>query len=128
MRANRATGSRPEEQLRRALWKAGLRGYRKNKRDLPGRPDIVFSARRLVIDVRGCFWHLCPTCRVGKEIKTNATYWVAKISMNVDRDLANELAWRDLGFEVVVVWEHEIRRDVAAVINRIKEQLDKEAK
>ena len=56
MSANRAKNSTPEITLRKALWHAGLRGYRLHYKKVPGRPDISFVGKKLAIFVHGCFW------------------------------------------------------------------------
>lgn len=62
MSANRAKNSKPEVRLRKALWHAGLKGYRLHHKRIPGRPDISFVGKKLAIFVHGCFWHRCPKC------------------------------------------------------------------
>ena len=74
MRANRSTDSSIEVAVRKALWASGIRGYRKNVKSLPGKPDIVFRRQKLVVDIRGCFWHQCPIC-TGKVPNSNSDYW-----------------------------------------------------
>lgn len=123
MRSNRKVDTRPELELRRSLWSEGLRGFRKNYKGLPGCPDVVYTRRRLIIDVRGCFWHDCPTCRAGKVVTKNAAYWNVKIARNVERDAENELAWTELGYHAVVIWEHEVRKDAAAAVDRVRAAL-----
>ncbi|MEW6225709.1 MAG: very short patch repair endonuclease [Chloroflexota bacterium] len=108
MQANRAV-SRREVAFRKALWAAGARGYRV-KTSLPGRPDIVFPALRLAVFVNGCFWHLCPVCSPPRP-RGNAGFWKQKLEANRDRDARVHAQLEALGWEVEVVWEHEIRPD-----------------
>jgi DNA mismatch endonuclease (patch repair protein) len=125
MQANRKVDSAPELSLRRALWAAGVRGYRKNYPKLLGRPDIVFTRQKLLVDIRGCFWHNCPACRTGKRVEKNSEYWLAKVARNAERDAENEAAWSHLGYRFVVIWEHELRSDIEEVVSRLLEALSK---
>lgn len=111
MRANRARDTGPEMAVRRALHAAGLR-YRLHVRKLPGRPDVVLASRRAVVEVRGCFWH-GHGCQGGRVPKTRSEFWANKIQVNRERDARNEAALRALGWQVVLVWECEVRRGVA---------------
>ncbi|WP_096363755.1 very short patch repair endonuclease [Thiohalobacter thiocyanaticus] len=105
----------PEVALRRALWQRGLR-YRLHLQ-LPGHPDIVFTQRKIVVFVDGCFWHGCPLH--GTMPKTNQEYWAAKIARNIRRDAEVDQTLRAMGWRVVHVWEHEIKQDLEAVSERI---------
>ena len=109
MQGNRATGTQPEETLRKALWAAGVRGYRKNVKSLPGKPDIVFSKLKLAIFVHGCYWHQCPICTRNRAPKTNAAYWQAKFHANQDRDERNQTQLLEMGYRVLVVWECQVK-------------------
>jgi DNA mismatch endonuclease (patch repair protein) len=92
--------------------------YRLHRRDLPGCPDLVFSGRRKVIFVHGCFWH-GHECARGKRVpKTNTAYWTAKISRNCARDAAARQKLRELGWKVSVVWECELK-DAGRVFRRL---------
>lgn len=124
MRANRSKDTKPELTLRRALWAAGLRGYRKNVRKLPGTPDVVFGRARLAVLVHGCYWHSCPTCARNRVPKTNAAYWEAKFAGNRERDARNLVALEVLGYRIHVVWECELKKGgVEAVVALIGELL-----
>lgn len=116
MRATRAV-SGLELRLRRALWAAGVRGYRVQA-TLPGRPDLVFPSQRIAVFVHGCYWHRCPACEL-REPVANAAFWRAKFTANQARDRSVAERLRADGWEVETVWEHEIRRDVAAVVHRL---------
>ncbi|WP_202814816.1 very short patch repair endonuclease [Aurantimonas coralicida] len=98
----------PEIAVRKALWAAGLR-YRLHRADLPGKPDIVLPSRRIAIFVHGCFWHRHEGCRRARMPATRQEYWVPKFERNVARDIANETALRDLGWDVRIVWECETK-------------------
>lgn len=123
MQGNRSTGTRPEEMLRKALWAAGIRGYRKNVRKLPGKPDIVFGTQKLAVFIHGCYWHQCPNCNRNRAPKTNAVYWQAKFEANVERDRIAEERLRELGFDVEVIWECQIRKDLGGVVDSLTAKL-----
>jgi DNA mismatch endonuclease (patch repair protein) len=99
----RSKGTKPEMILRKWLWANGFR-FRLHRKDLPGKPDIVFPGRRKVIFVHGCFWHK-HDCRQFSWPKTNAVFWKNKIQKNVERDLRNQELLKSLGWRVLVVWE-----------------------
>ena len=111
MQSNRSMETGPERRLRQALWAMGLRGYRKNAKGLPGKPDIAFVRARVAVFVHGCFWHGCPDCVERKNLrpKTNAGYWQDKVKATRDRDDLHESVLEGQGWRVVVVWEHELR-------------------
>lgn len=123
MQANRGVDSGPEIALRRALWKSGLRGHRKNVSTLPGRPDIVFGKAKLAVFVHGCYWHGCPKCMTGRIPKTNPTYWTAKLQANRDRDDRSKVALEQLGYHVLTFWECELKNGLEAAVSKIQEAL-----
>ena len=93
----------PEIRVRKRLFAEGWR-FRVCDRRFPGRPDIVIAKAKTIIDVRGCFWHR-HGCKASTMPKTNVAFWMEKWSKNVRRDHRNEKAWRDAGWNVIVVWE-----------------------
>lgn len=100
--------TRPELAIRRALHARGLR-YRLHRKDLPGRPDIVFPARRAVIMVHGCFWHGHSPCPLFRWPKGNEAFWRDKIGRNRERDGRILKAIEDIGWRVLTVWECAMR-------------------
>ena len=106
----RSTNSKPEEVVRKYLFSKGFR-YRKNVRTLPGCPDIVLPKYKTVIFVNGCFWHKhdCPRF---VWPSSNEEYWRPKILRNVERDQTNGVLLRDRGWNVIVVWECELKKNV----------------
>jgi DNA mismatch endonuclease, patch repair protein len=101
----------PELRVRRIVHGLGYR-YALNKKSLPGSPDLVLTARRKIIFVHGCFWHM-HHCKAGrKKPSSNPAYWSAKRARNVARDIESVKALRALGWTVLVVWECETR-DIA---------------
>lgn len=108
MQGNASANTGPEQLLRRSLWSAGCRGYRKNVRSLPGSPDIVFPIAKLAVFVHGCFWHGCRRCTRNLVPKTNAAFWRAKVRANKERDARNTAKLKHLGFHVLTLWECEL--------------------
>ncbi|RKF17299.1 DNA mismatch endonuclease Vsr [Roseovarius spongiae] len=108
MRAVKSKDTAPEMIVRRLLHAAGFR-YRLHRKDLPGKPDLIFGPRRKVIFVHGCFWH-GHDCRRGARLpRTNADYWRRKIARNRQRDAASIDALVANGWRVLIVWECETR-------------------
>lgn len=107
----RSTNSKPEEIVRKYLFAKGLR-YRKNVKDLPGKPDIVFPKYKTVVFVNGCFWHH-HDCGRFVWPSSNEEYWHKKIDRNVERDSENYGALEKMGWRVIVIWECELKRAVA---------------
>lgn len=107
----RSTNSKPEETVRKYLFSHGFR-YRKNVKTLPGKPDIVLSKYKTVIFVNGCFWHKhdCPRF---VWPSSNTDYWIPKIQRNVERDQRNMDSLKETGWNVIIVWECELKKAVA---------------
>jgi len=101
--------TKPEMLLRRALHARGFR-YRLHDGRLPGRPDIVLPKWRVVIEVRGCFWHRHEGCPKATTPSTNVDFWQTKFLSNVSRDRANVDALLVEGWRVLIVWECAIGR------------------
>jgi DNA mismatch endonuclease (patch repair protein) len=122
----RSKNTKPEMTLRKALFASGFR-YRVNDKKLPGKPDIVLSKYKTVIFVNGCFWHNHAGCRYAYTPKTNTKFWVDKIISNSQRDKINAQKLADLGWNVIIVWECEIRhkykKDLTPLIDRISTAL-----
>lgn len=104
----RSANSRPEELVRKYLFSQGFR-YRKNVRSLPGCPDIVLPKYHTVVFVNGCFWHKhdCPRF---VWPSSNEEYWHSKIQRNVERDKKNIAELWALGWNVIIVWECELKK------------------
>lgn len=97
----------PEIIVRKFLFSKGFR-YRINVKSLSGTPDIVLSKYKTVIFVHGCFWH-GHTCRAGHLPSSNVDYWVTKIEKNIERDNRKINELKKLGWNVVVIWQCEIK-------------------
>jgi DNA mismatch endonuclease, patch repair protein len=108
MRAVKGKNTTPELVVRRLVFGSGYR-YRLHRKDLPGKPDLVFPRLRKIIFVHGCFWH-AHTCARGARIpQNNRQYWVQKIQRNAIRDRKNRAALKKLGWEVHIIWECELK-------------------
>jgi len=123
MMANRSSGTSIEISLRRALWAAGIRGYRKNVAKLPGTPDLVFGRQKVAVFVHGCYWHRCPKCRKDAAFKTNEAFWRSKLDENVQRDARNQARLLALGYENLVLWECELKKSIDECVDRVRECL-----
>ena len=112
MAAVKGRDTGPELAVRRLVWRLGGR-YRLNRRDLPGKPDIVLPGRRLAIFVHGCFWHGHDCARGARVPKANRDYWLAKVARNRARDEAVRAQLTTAGWRVAVVWECELKQPPA---------------
>jgi len=108
----------PELFVRKELFAKGFR-FRVNDKRYPGTPDIVLPKYNTVVFVHGCFWHGHPNCKRAKLPDTNTEFWAAKIAKNIARDHKNIEDLRALGWQVVVVWDCELR-NAAVRRNRIE--------
>lgn len=116
----------PELFVRKTLHSLGFR-YRLGGYGLLGKPDIVFSSKKIAIFVHGCFWHR-HTCKYFKWPTTNQEFWQKKLNGNASRDEKIELELKNLGWKVLVVWECELRQTFYKLpnpaINRIINKLN----
>lgn len=112
MRAVKSVDTTPEMIVRRLAHRLGYR-YRLHKKDLPGKPDLVFVGLRKIIFVNGCFWHSHNCARGSRLPKTNREYWQRKIAGNVARDQATLVALEAVGWSVFTVWECETKVSVS---------------
>lgn len=111
-------GTKPELKVRRWLWSHGYR-YRLNVKSVPGKPDIVLRSYRTAIFVNGCFWHghgvRTSECEENsaccKIPSSNREFWVAKIRRNQERDQKNYRVLQENGWQVIVVWECQLKPD-----------------
>lgn len=117
----RGKNTTPEIILRKQLWAAGFR-YSLHS-PLPGKPDIVLPKYKCAIFVHGCFWHQHEGCSKSRMPKTNIEFWQDKIVANVLRDKCNQVDLAKIGWQVLVVWECDIKNDVCDVVNRVVDGL-----
>lgn len=109
---NRARDTAHEKTLRSLLWRSGLR-FRKHVASLPGKPDIVFSRRKVVVFCDGDFWHGRNWRQLSAKLHTgtNPSYWLLKIKTNRERDLRTDTLLQEAGWKVLRFWETDIHRD-----------------
>ena len=115
--------TKPELVVRRIAHRLGLR-FRLHRKDLPGRPDLVFPRHRLAVFVHGCFWHRHEECRYSYTPKSRVAFWMKKFAQNVARDRRDQEALQDLGWQVLVIWECETR-DEETVRRYLEESVER---
>lgn len=120
MSAIKSKNTKPELTLRTLLFSKGFR-YRIHY-PLPGKPDIVFTKKRISIFINGCFWH-DHGCSESHIPKTNASFWDSKIKKNRVRDELNITSLKDLRWKVFTVWECEIEKDLKNVSRKLLDSL-----
>lgn len=115
----KSRNTKPEMLVRRLLHSLGYR-YRLHRKDLPGKPDIVFPSRRKIIQVHGCFWHQHPDpyCKLARTPNSRQEYWLPKLQRNREHDQANNAALENLGWQVIEVWECPLK-DLDALERRL---------
>ena len=123
----KSKNTKPEEMVRKYLFSHGFR-YRKNDRRLPGTPDIVLPKYKITIFINGCFWHGHNSCRYFVIPKSNTEFWTNKINKNIERDAINFKKLKDLGWNIITIWECELRKDncedtLQALVNKIVQKI-----
>jgi len=117
MSAIRSENTKPEVELRKALWANGLR-FRKyyGKEKI----DIAFPKQKIAVFVDGCFWHGCP---IHSHLpKSNRKYWIPKLKKNIERDIAKNDRLEEDGWKVLRFWEHKLINK-EEIIRQIESQL-----
>jgi DNA mismatch endonuclease (patch repair protein) len=118
----RSNNTKIEEDLRKALWHEGIR-YRKNYKQLPGKPDIAITKYQIAIFCDGEFWHGKDWETKKLKIQNNREYWIAKIERNIKHDKETEKLLRSKGWTVLRFWGNDIRKDLVACMEEIKETI-----
>ena len=106
----RSKDTKPEILVRSYLFSRGLR-FRKNDKRYPGSPDIVLPKYNTVVFVHGCFWHLHEGCKYARIPKSNVNYWKKKLYRNRERDEHNQKELEEMGWNVIIVWECELKKN-----------------
>ena len=110
MMSNRRTDTKPEIAFRSMLHRSGLR-FRKDryiKFERRGvKVDVVFPTEKVAVFIDGCFWHRCPEHATMPT--RNYEYWSTKFQRNMDRDRSNNQNLQNLGWQVIRIWEHEVK-------------------
>lgn len=118
----RGKDTKPELIIRRLLHGMGYR-YRLHRKDLPGKPDLVFPSRRKVVWIHGCYWHRHDGCKLARLPKSRLEFWGPKLEANKVRDSINQQAIIAMGWNFLVVWECELRNK-KSVAFKIQDFLD----
>jgi len=108
--------SKLENEVSKLLWKEGYR-FRKNVKTLFGTPDISIKKYKVVIFIDSCFWHVCEIH--GHLPKTNSDFWEKKLRKNQERDMKVSTYYKENGWHILRVWEHEIKLDPILTIKKI---------
>ena len=124
MQANKAKNTKPEMLLRKALWLAGIRGYRLHSSALPGKPDIAFTKLKLAIFINGCFWHRCPKCDLPLP-RSNTDFWREKFNANIVRDQKKVRALRKAGWHTITIWECQLLSGMGKAVKQIERAIRK---
>ena len=119
----RGKATKPELKVRQWLWSHGYR-YRLNVNSVPGKPDIVLRKYRTAIFVNGCFWHGHESCRMYVVPKSNTEFWIAKVKRNKERDQHNYKDLNDAGWNVIVIWECQLKKNnIEATMHNVEHML-----
>lgn len=118
----RSNNTKPEKRLRSLLHRVGYR-FRINVKQLPGSPDIVLPKYRTVIFVHGCFWHRHVGCKYAYTPKSRIEFWENKFRSTIERDQKKANALETSGWQVLVVWECELKNNPQVVLMSIIEKL-----
>ena len=125
MTAVRASGSKIEQKLGKAMWKSGLR-YRKQYSKLPGRPDFVLIRYKIAIFCDSHFWHGYNWEKRKHEHKSNKKFWYKKIETNMERDREVNREFKRCGWRVIRFWEHEIKGNVERCVQKVQKAIIKQ--
>lgn len=102
--------TKPELLVRQYLFSKGFR-YRLNVKRLPGKPDIVLKKYKTVVFINGCFWHGHDKCKYFVVPKTKTEWWLEKISKTQKRDIEARIALKNMGWNVITLWECQLKKN-----------------
>lgn len=111
MQGNKRRDTKPELLVRKMLRDMGFPGYRLDWKKAHGHPDIAYPGRKIAIYVMGCFWHHHEGCKYATTPKQHIEYWQAKFDRNKQRDEEVRAAMEADGWQVVEIWECELKKD-----------------
>lgn len=123
----RSNNTKAEVKLRKALWSLGYR-YRLHKKQLKGKPDLVFTAKKVVVFIDGDFWHGYNWQERKPRLKTNTEYWIPKIERNMQRDVEVTEALQKEGWKVIRLWEHEVNKNLKRCLETVTNALTASSK
>lgn len=115
----KGSDTKPERMLRSALHQAGFR-FRLHDKRLSGKPDLVLKKYKTVIFVHGCFWHRHKDCDKAYTPKSNIEFWENKFRRTVERDKQQSKELSKSGWEVIIIWECQIERDLSSVVALVR--------
>lgn len=118
----RSKDTKIEVKVRQYLFSKGFR-FRKNDKRYPGKPDVVLPKYKTVIFVNGCFWHMHKGCKQGRLPKSNVDFWKEKMERNAANDVLHEEQLRSMGWNVIVLWECELKRDFDKTMDAVIAEL-----
>ena len=127
MQAIRSTDTRIELRLRKALWQKGIR-YRKNYKELPGKPDIAITKYRVAVFCDSDFFHGYDWENRNQRIKSNREYWVPKIEKNMERDKIITQQLQEAGWTVLRFWEWQIKKNLDECVEIVLEAVRNRSK
>jgi DNA mismatch endonuclease, patch repair protein len=116
MQAVKAKNTKLEDLVLKELWKRGIR-FRKNVAGLAGKPDLSLKKYKIVVFIDSCFWHGCDFHLRMPE--TNKEYWTNKISKNKARDKKINEYYKCQDWNIMRVWEHQLKKDYENTILEI---------
>lgn len=104
-------GSKIEIMLMKELWARGLR-YRKNVKNIYGKPDIVFLRKKIAVFCDSDFWHGYNWEERKNDFKSNREFWIPKIERNIERDKEVTEKLENDGWIVLRFWGHKIKNNL----------------
>ena len=119
MKSNKGKDTNPELLLRKELWRRGLR-YRKNYKELYGKPDIVFLGARIAVFVDGKMWHGYDWEHQKDDFKSRRDYWIPKIERNIEHDYEVTQELISLDWLVMRFWDFEIKKNLQECADKIE--------
>ena len=119
MKSNKGKDTKPELLLRKELWRRGLR-YRKNYKELYGKPDIVFLGARIAVFVDGKMWHGYDWEHQKDDFKSRRDYWIPKIERNIEHDYEVTQELISLDWLVMRFWDFEIKKNLQECADKIE--------
>lgn len=120
MRNIRSKDTIPEKLIMRGLRKRGIY-FAKYVSSMPGKPDIVFRKKKVAVFIDSDFWHYHPKRFIMP--KSNVKYWRNKIRANQLRDKKVTRHLKKDGWEVMRIWEYDIKRNTNKCVNKIVKEI-----
>ena len=112
--------------MRKMLYAHGYR-FRVCDKRIVGHPDIVIPRCRTLVEVRGCFWHRHPGCKYATTPSTNSNFWLNKFEKNIANDRKHFSELSDMGWQVLIVWECEIKHNFDKTMENLVFQIKNNA-